>query len=325
MTIPLVSILIPAYRGRWLDVAIVSALAQTVTDTEIVISDDSAGDQIAGIVGKWKDPRVRYLRNPHRGLLGTNRDHLIQNARGRYLKFLFDDDVLLPGSVELLLSMLEQTQARLAFHSRHWIDDDGRVFNSPRYTEQAGAVELSSADFFVGQIARCRNSIGEPSNILMDAGALRSIAFPYTVQERRMGFLSDVALYTNFMDRGLGMVGTGQIASAFRMHGAQTSGKAFAGYSAGLFEWEFLRRWAADRGYLNAESFDAGHPQQMALYAQHLPKYPELAAFVKMNGRRQAGRLLSSEFIAALDLAYGTIAMRQLSRSPPAPGAGVTQ
>jgi len=323
MATPLVSILIPAYRGRWLDVAIASALAQTVTDTEIVISDDSAGDQVAGIAGKWKDPRVRYLRNPHRGLIGTNRDNLIQNARGRYLKFLFDDDVLLPGSVELLLSMLERTRAKLAFHSRHWIDDDGRVFNSPRYTEQAGAIELTHADFFLGEVAKCRNSIGEPSNILMDAGALRSIAFPYTVQERRMGFLSDVALYTNFMDRDLGMVGTGQIASAFRMHGTQTSGQGFAGYSAGLFEWEFLRRWAGDRNYLSVEAFDAGHPQQMALYAQHLPRYPELSAFVNINGRRKGGRFLSTEFVSALDLAYGTIAMRQLSRSAAALAAGV--
>lgn len=314
MASPLVSILIPAYRGRWLDVAIASAFAQTVTDTEILISDDSPGDEIAAIVAKWAHPRLRYLRNPTRGLLGTNRDNLILHARGRYLKFLFDDDMLLPGSLELLVPILERSRAKLAFHSRHVIDADGRVIGSPRFPNSTVPVELPTEGFFQGLVNHCNNAIGEPSNILMDAAALRGIPHAYTIQERRMGFLSDMALYTNFMHRGLGIVGTGEFGSAFRMHGGQTSGQGFAGFSAGVFEWELLRRWAADRGYLPAEAFDACQPWQMNLYSQFIGKFPELAMFVRINGRRQGGRLLDDEFVAALDLAYNTIAIRQLAR-----------
>jgi glycosyltransferase involved in cell wall biosynthesis len=315
VTTPLVSICIPAFRGRWLDAAIASALAQTFRDVEIVISDDSAGEEIATIVCKWDDPRIRYLRNPNRGLIGTNRDNLIRNSKGRYLKFLFDDDMLMPNSVELLLGILERSKAGLAFHSRHVIDEEGRLQRSPQFPQTQETIEIRPADFFRILVARCINVIGEPSNILLDTAALRSIPFAYTIQERRMGFLSDVALYTNFQHRALGVFGTGIFGSAFRVHPEQTSGEGFAGFSAGLFEWELLRRWAVDHLHLDAETFDAGQEVQTRLYAKFVARFPELVNFMKIGGRRSSGHFLSDEFRRALDLAYSTIALRQFSRS----------
>jgi glycosyltransferase involved in cell wall biosynthesis len=315
MTTPLVSICIPAYRGRWLDAAIASALAQTFRDTEILVSDDAPGDEIANIVRKWSDPRIRHMRNPHRGLIGTNRDNLIRCARGRYLKFLFDDDLLLPQSVELLLGMIERSKAGMAFHSRHVVNEDGGVQYSPQFPQGSDPIEIPPADFFGVLVARCLNPIGEPSNILLDAAVLRSIPFAYTVQQRRMGFLSDVALYTNFQHRSLGVVGTGVFGSAFRIHSGQTSGQGFAGFSAGIFEWELLRRWAVDHSHIDADTFDRGQDEQMRLYRQYVPQHPELVHFLEMRGRRAPGRFLSDEFRHALDLAYTTIALRQFSRS----------
>jgi len=307
---PLVSILIPAYRLRWLDLTIASALAQTATDFEIIVSDDSASDDVAKLLLKWNDPRIIYLRNPNRGLIGTNRDHLISNAKGKYLKFLFDDDVLLPNSVEILLELLESSHCGMAFHSRYVIDADGRVGSAPSYLTTGEQRELTKQDFFVNMIGNCSNLIGEPSNIMMRADTLRSIKFPYTIQERRMGFLSDVALYANFMTQGHGIIGTAQFGSAFRIHGDQTSGQNFSGFSAGVFEWELFRRWSAQAGYLSVQEFTRGNARQMQMYHQYSKHHPELLDFIKINNHPPIKDFMSQDFLDLLNVSYSKIAMR---------------
>ena len=130
-----------------------------------------------------------------------------------------------------------------------------------------------------------------------------------------MGFLSDMALYSNFMHHGLGVVGTGEFGSAFRVHDGQNSGQGFAGFSAGVFEWELLRRWAADHGHLSADDFAVANPLQMNLYGQFLGKFPELGTFMRIDGRHRGERFLDADFNAALDLAYNTIAVRAVART----------
>jgi glycosyltransferase involved in cell wall biosynthesis len=56
---PVVSILIPAFRPTWLDIAIKSALAQTYTDFELLVSDDCPNDGVRKTMEKWNDPRLQ--------------------------------------------------------------------------------------------------------------------------------------------------------------------------------------------------------------------------------------------------------------------------
>jgi len=314
MKTPLVSILIPAFRLRWLDLAVASALAQTVQDCEIIVSDDTASDDVARLLMKWDDPRIVYIKNPHRGLIGTNRDHLIAHARGKYLKFLFDDDVLLPKSCELLVQLIEQSHCGLAFHSRYVIDDDGKVGSAPSYLAKGEQRELTHQDFFVNMVGNCANLIGEPSNILIRSDILKSMPSPFTVQDRRMVFLTDVALYANFMTSGQGIIGTAQFGSAFRIHGDQTSGQSYAGFSAGVFEWEVIRRWSVGNGYLSDSQFIQGKSRQNQMYQQYAKNHPELLDFISINSRPSSTNHLDKEFTELLDLAYARIAIRQQLR-----------
>jgi hypothetical protein len=70
-----------------------------------------------------------------------------------------------------------------------------------------------------------------------------------------MRVVTDMGLYSNFMARGLGIVGTDNSGSAFRVHRKQNSGRAYPGYSAGILEWELLGRWVVDAGELSLDSF----------------------------------------------------------------------
>ena len=313
MTRPSVSILIPAFRPDWLDVAVASALAQTHADFELLVSDDSAGNAIESVMAKWEDPRIRYFRNPRRGEPGANRNLLIDEARGEHLKFLFDDDFLLPRSVELLLRAARETGAKLVFHARHLVDELGRMLASPRLVDPGATVVMPPSFLFENLIAECANPIGEPTNILLDAAALRAMALPFALEGRRMRFLTDVALYTNFAASGHTIAGIGYHGSAFRQHTAQTSGAQYVGYSAGYYEWELLRRWSVDAGHLAPERFAAGNAKQLALYRRWAPQFPELDPFIALAGATDDGRHLGPRFMEALSLADLTIEMRRLN------------
>lgn len=315
MTHPTVSILVPAFRPQWLDTAVASALAQTHADFELLVSDDSPGDAVAAVMAKWDDPRIRVMRNPRRGEPGSNRDHLIEQARGDWLKFLFDDDFLMPRSVESLLQAAGQTGARLAFHARHLVDEHGRVTASPMPVP-AGQVRLLPPPCFFGElVGACANPIGEPTNILVHARTLRGMRAPFGVDGRRMRFLTDVSLYANFAAAGHGIAGVGYFGSAFRQHASQTSGTQYPGYSAGYYEWELLRRWSAEQGLLEPARFAQGQPHQNALYRRWAPAYPELDAFIALDGAVEDGRYLGPRFLEALGLADTTIEMRKLAKA----------
>jgi hypothetical protein len=340
--LPLVSILIPAIRATWLDETIRSALTQTFTDIEIIVGDDSADDTIEKTVSAWRDPRIKYFKNPMRGTLGSNRDLVLGQARGEYIKFLFDDDFLYPHSVEMLLTMLRGSDCKLAFHSRRTVDADGRTIREDRFQFSPGRrnflakfaskiqkglksqvledeASYGSDDFcivppqyfFENMIAPAANLIGEPSNILFHAPTFREMKNPYTLAGNRLRFLGDVALYTSFVSRGHGVIGTSKIGSAFRVHGQQTSSHAYPGYSAGLFEWEFFARWAVDSGHLSLERFSATRPRLLRMYRQLAEKYPELDEFIALPEARPGSPLLDSDFWQTLSHAYDAIDRRK--------------
>ena len=312
---PMVSILIPAFRPTWLDMAIASALAQTHDDFELLISDDTAGDDVQAIVSKWDDPRIRYMRNPLRGQPGANRNHLLAQARGEYLKFLFDDDFLFPHSLEHLLLTARNAGAKLAFHARHFVDANGRVLASPSLVK-AGTIAVMEPDFFFERlIGACVNTIGEPTNILLHADTLRAIDGPFDLDGRRMRFLTDVALYTNFAARGHVIAGVGYFGSAFRQHGGQASGQLGPGQSAGYFEWELLRRWSVDAGHLPRGVYERGTARFAEICRPVLADYPELAPFVAGGaaGLPSTGPALDARFLETLALAYSTIEIRRLA------------
>ena len=62
----LVSIILPAYNTReeFLRAAIESVTAQTYTQWELLIIDDSTTAPVESIVKSYTDDRIKYFRNP---------------------------------------------------------------------------------------------------------------------------------------------------------------------------------------------------------------------------------------------------------------------
>jgi glycosyltransferase involved in cell wall biosynthesis len=104
---PLVSICVPLYNGAaHLVECLESALSQTFTDLEIVLVDDASTDATLSIAEVFarRDSRVRLYRNAKNLGLGTNWAKCVNVARGEWIKFLFQDDLLEPTCVQRMMN-----------------------------------------------------------------------------------------------------------------------------------------------------------------------------------------------------------------------------
>jgi glycosyltransferase involved in cell wall biosynthesis len=134
MTQPLVSICIPTYRRpELLERAIRSCLAQTYPHFEVLISDNSPDDTAGLMVKRFGDARICYHRNTSNLGPYENVNRLAAVAKGDYIKFLMDDDLLKPRCLELMVAALEQNpSAGLVMAPMDLIDEhDRRIF--PRF------------------------------------------------------------------------------------------------------------------------------------------------------------------------------------------------
>jgi glycosyltransferase involved in cell wall biosynthesis len=83
--VPRVSVLTPIYNTKpeHLRAAIDSILAQTFTDFEFLILNDSPENtEIRDIVKSYDDPRIVYMENPHNMGISASRNRLIDVAGG---------------------------------------------------------------------------------------------------------------------------------------------------------------------------------------------------------------------------------------------------
>lgn len=121
------SILIPAYKSRFLKECIDSILAQTVRDFEIVIVDDASPEDLYAIVSGYDDKRIRYYRNDK----GFGAYHLVDNwnkclqyAMGDYVICMGDDDMLAPTCLENYISLIGKYPGLNVYHTRTLIIDE---------------------------------------------------------------------------------------------------------------------------------------------------------------------------------------------------------
>ena len=94
----LVSVIIPCYNGeKYLSQALKSVLWQTYNNWECILVDDGSTDKSAEIFKKYAqhDNRFRYIYQENKGLAASRNTGLVI-ARGDFIQFLDDDDILLP-------------------------------------------------------------------------------------------------------------------------------------------------------------------------------------------------------------------------------------
>jgi glycosyltransferase involved in cell wall biosynthesis len=125
---PRVTVVIPTYnRAHYLSDAIHSALNQTLDDLEVVVVDDGSTDATAELMSAIGDRRVRYLRQPHRGISAAMNAGM-RLARGEYVARLDSDDLWLPGMLAALVGVLDaQAEFGVAYGKGQAMDSQGHA------------------------------------------------------------------------------------------------------------------------------------------------------------------------------------------------------
>jgi glycosyltransferase involved in cell wall biosynthesis len=106
----LVSIGLPVFNGsNYIDVAIESILRQTLSDFELIISDNASTDGTEEICRRYaaRDARVRYYRNASNIGASANFNRCFELASAKYFKWAAHDDTMAPTYLERCVAALE--------------------------------------------------------------------------------------------------------------------------------------------------------------------------------------------------------------------------
>ena len=112
---PLFTVVLPTHnRHAFLDEAVASVLAQTVSDFELVVVDDGSPEPTS-----VPDDRVRLVRLPTNQGPAVARNAGMAVAAGLYLAFLDDDDLYTPDRLELAQDGLRRAPVALCWTRFH--------------------------------------------------------------------------------------------------------------------------------------------------------------------------------------------------------------
>jgi glycosyltransferase involved in cell wall biosynthesis len=107
---PRVTVGMPVFNGEpFLSEALESALAQTYSDFEIVVSDNASTDATEQICRSYaaRDSRVRYFRSEVNRGAAWNHNRVFELARGEYFKWWSHDDLCAPEFLQECVAVLD--------------------------------------------------------------------------------------------------------------------------------------------------------------------------------------------------------------------------
>jgi glycosyltransferase involved in cell wall biosynthesis len=193
---PLVSICIPIFNGEQFIVeAMESAINQSYANLEIVISDDASKDTTLQLIEKFKEktqiPIQIYNHVPNG--IGANWNNCIEQAKGEYIKFLFQDDVLKPNCIEEMVNVLEHDKAiglvaskrefiieesHLTEETKKWIKGYGNLQEDLSLTLIDG-IQYLDKNLFKSNLflEDPKNKVGEPSAVLFNKKLVKKIGY----------------------------------------------------------------------------------------------------------------------------------------------------
>jgi len=192
---PLVTVAIPTFNSaHFLPDAVASIMRQGLDDFEILIVDNASEDNTEDVVRSFANPRVRYIRNSSNLGSCENGNRCLVNSRGRYIKFLCADDVLLDGILRKQLTVL-QSQPKVALVTcNHLITDcnlniEGLCVEFPGSHPGRRVINVC--------LSRMGNCIGGPSNIMFPRDVAAGI-----LSDKSFRMLSDLKFNLQILERG---------------------------------------------------------------------------------------------------------------------------
>ncbi len=181
---PLISICVPTFNGEaFLKEALNSIEKQLYRPIEVVISDDFSKDKtckIAQDFAKNVGFPVNIVSHKPEGI-GANWNNCIKCANGDYIKFLFQDDVLVEGCLdEMIKPFMRSSSFGMVVCDKVLLGDPGEqekaiheVMKDYLLKGKSSIEILSNNDFY----KQPRNKIGEPTCVLLKKEVFSKVGF----------------------------------------------------------------------------------------------------------------------------------------------------
>lgn len=146
-----VTIFIPTFnRARWLPRAIESALAQTVEDFILVVSDNCSTDDTQDVVAGFDDPRLVYVRQDEHVGLNEHFNRCYAMAATEYMFLIPDDDEMLPDALERTMRVLDANPGVGLVHGcAKLVDENDETIAAAHHMTQLDADEIEPGATFI--------------------------------------------------------------------------------------------------------------------------------------------------------------------------------
>lgn len=186
---PKVSVCIPIYNGeKYLKETLDSVAKQSFKNFELVISDDFSSDNsIEVIISVLKCfPNINYsiYKNKKKGI-GNNWNNCLIHARGEYIKFIFQDDLMYPNCLETLIRYLDLNNDVCLVSSKREIITDSSEYSKNWiknfYSLQSNLLNFEYNKKFDKEVFqnwffnKTMNIVGEPSCVLFRKSIIKKI------------------------------------------------------------------------------------------------------------------------------------------------------
>jgi glycosyltransferase involved in cell wall biosynthesis len=137
---PRVTVGLPVYNGaRFVEGALRSILSQTVTDLELIVSDNASTDDTREICERYasKDARIRYFRQSRNIGAPRNWNFVFEQARGTYFKWNSANDECSPETLERCAAALDADPTLVLVQGRTCLVDEDTGSGEPYAEDMA--------------------------------------------------------------------------------------------------------------------------------------------------------------------------------------------
>jgi abequosyltransferase len=180
---PRISLTIPTFnRASYLAETLEAILPQFTAiapeDAELIISDNCSPDNTAEVVASFRERglRIEYIRNETNIGSDGNFAQCLRLARGQYCWVMGDDDILLPGAIPSLLSLLDQVDVDMVYLSSTGFSGNFSDTTLVTHDQLNRYAELvTDGEYFLEKVNAL---IGLISVLLVNKNALEAIPHP---------------------------------------------------------------------------------------------------------------------------------------------------
>lgn len=230
MNSPLVSVCIPTRNGaKYIEETLNCVFLQDYRPLELIISDDESSDRTVEIIlnttKNWNITVSIYNHTP--SIIGANWNNCVKMARGKYIKFLFQDDLIYSNCISEMVALSEKDdRIGLTFCNRDvigdlndkedWLNRYGNL--STKWEElksiQEGKSLLKQRNF----LKTPRNKIGEPTVVMLKRQCFEEVGY-FSVELKQI--LDYEYWYRMLPKYKIGFIN--EKLAAFRLHDNQAS------------------------------------------------------------------------------------------------------